>query len=237
MSKSVRSDGRALDELRPMKMRVGVIKRADGSAEVEFGQTRVVAAVYGPRPIHPKHQEISGRALLRCRYNMLPFSVSDRKKPGYDRRSTELAKVITEALEPSVFLEEFPRTVIDIDMEIIQADAGTRVAAINAASLALADAGIPMRDLVSAIAAGRANGKLMVDLTKEEEDADDAIDLPMAVMSRIGKTTLLQMDGIASAQEIENIMTLAEEGCKKIYAVQKKTLIQRYNADQTQTEA
>ena len=231
MSKSVRSDGRALDELRPVKMKVGVIKRADGSAEVEFGLTKVVAAVYGPRPIHPKHQEISGRALLRCRYNMLPFSVSDRKKPGYDRRSTELAKVITEALEPAVFLEEFPRTVIDIDMEVVQADAGTRVAAINAASLALADAGIPMRDLVSAVAAGRANGKLMVDLTKEEEDADDAIDLPMAIMQRSLKTTLLQMDGIASAEEIDNITTLAEEACKKVYVIQKKTLAQRYSTE------
>lgn len=230
MTKSVRTDNRKLDDLRPMKMEVGVIKRADGSAMVEAGETRVVASVYGPRQIHPKHQENAERAVLRCRYNMLPFSVSDRKRPGYDRRSTELAKVITEALEPAVYLEDFPKTVIDIDMEIIQADAGTRAAAINAASLALAHAGIPMRDLVSSVAAGRANKKLLLDMTKEEEDAEDAVDLPMAMMPRSGKITLLQMDGIVSIEDTEKIISLAETGCKKIYEMQKAALRSKYSS-------
>ncbi len=230
MTKSERADNRKLDEIRPMKMKVGVIKRADGSAEVEFGDTKVVAAVYGPRQIHPRHQEKPDRSVLRCRYNMLPFSVSDRKRPGYDRRSTELGKVITESLQPALFLEEFPKTAIDIDMEITQADAGTRAAAINAASLALAHAGIPMRDLVTSVAAGRANKKLLLDMTKEEEDAPDAIDLPMAMMPRTGKVTLLQMDGIVSPEDIEKIVDLAEIGCMKIYEAQKKALHEKYRS-------
>ncbi len=229
MTKSDRTDNRKLDEIRPMKMKIGVVKRADGSAEVEFGDTKVVAAVYGPRQIHPRHQEKPDRSVLRCRYNMLPFSVSDRKRPGYDRRSTELAKVITESLEPALFLEEFPKTAIDIDMEITQADAGTRAAAINAASLALAHAGIPMRDLVTSVAAGRANKKLLLDMTKEEEDAPDAVDLPMAMMPRAGKITLLQMDGIVSCEDIEKIIDLAEVGCMKIYEAQKKALLKKYD--------
>lgn len=230
MTKSERADNRKLDEIRPMKMKIGVIKRADGSAEVEFGDTKVTAAVYGPRQIHPRHQERPDRSVLRCRYNMLPFSVSDRKRPGYDRRSTELAKVITESLEPALFLEEFPKTAIDIDMEITQADAGTRAAAINAASLALAHAGIPMRDLVTSVAAGRANKKLLLDMTKEEEDAPDAIDLPMAMMPRAGKITLLQMDGIVLPGDIEKIVDLAEAGCMKIYETQKKALLEKYSS-------
>ncbi len=230
MTKSERTDNRKLDEIRPMKMKIGVIKRADGSAEVEFGDTKVVAAVYGPRQIHPRHQERPDRSVLRCRYNMLPFSVSDRKRPGYDRRSTELGKVIAEALQPALFLEEFPKTAIDIDMEITQADAGTRAAAINAASLALAHAGIPMRDLVTSVAAGRANKKLLLDMTKEEEDAPDAIDLPMAMMPRTGKVTLLQMDGIVYPEDIEKIVDLAEIGCMKIYETQKKALLEKYSS-------
>ncbi|MFH1432434.1 MAG: exosome complex exonuclease Rrp41 [archaeon] len=230
MTKSVRTDNRKLDDLRPMKMEVGVIKRADGSAMVEAGETHVVAAVYGPRQIHPKHQENAERAVLRCRYNMLPFSVSDRKRQGYDRRSTELAKVITEALEPAVYLEDFPKTVIDIDMEIVQADAGTRAAAINAASLALAHAGIPMRDLVASVAAGRANKKLLLDMTKEEEDAEDAVDVPMAMMPRSGKITLLQLDGIVSIEDTEKIISLAEIGCRKIHEMQKAALRAKYSS-------
>lgn len=230
MTKSERTDNRKLDELRPVKMKVGVIKRADGSAEVEFGLTTAIAAVYGPRQIHPRHQEKSERGVLRCRYNMLPFSVSDRKRPGYDRRSTELAKVITDALEPALFLEEFPKTVIDIDMEIIQADAGTRAAAINAASLALADAGIPMRDLVCSVASGRANKKILLDMTKEEEDAPDAIDLPIAMMPRTRKITLLQMDGVASHKDIEDTIELAESGCDTLYKMQKKAILKKYGS-------
>ncbi|MEA3342961.1 MAG: exosome complex exonuclease Rrp41 [archaeon] len=230
MTKKERPDNRKLDEIRPMKMKAGVIKRADGSAQVEFGLTKVVAAVYGPRQIHPRHQEDATKSVLRCRYNMLPFSVSDRKRQGYDRRSTELAKVITEALEPALFLEEFPKTAIDVDMEIVQADAGTRAAAINAASLAIADAGIPMRDLVTSVAAGRANKELLLDMTKEEEDAEDAVDVPMAMMPRTGKITLLQMDGIVTPEDTEKIISLAEVGCKKIYEAQKKALLEKYSS-------
>lgn len=230
MTKKERSDNRKPDDLRPIKMKTGVIKRADGSAQAEFGQTKVIAAVYGPRQIHPRHQEDATKGVLRCRYNMLPFSVSDRKRQGYDRRSTELAKVITEALEPALFLDEFPKTVIDVDMEIVQADAGTRAAAINAASLALADAGVPMRDLVASVAAGRANKELLLDMTKEEEDAEDAVDLPLAMMPRTGRITLLQMDGIVSSEDIEKIISMAEAGCKRIYEAQKKALLEKYGS-------
>ncbi len=90
-----RIDGRKKYELRPIKMEVGVLKNADGSAYVEWGKNKVLAAVYGPREIHPpKHLQRPDRAILRVRYNMAPFSVEERKKPGPDRRSVEISKVI-----------------------------------------------------------------------------------------------------------------------------------------------
>lgn len=231
-----RPDGRANDDLRPIKMQVGILKHADGSAYVEFGKTHVVASVYGPRKVHPRHMEDSERAILRTRYNMLPFSVSDRKRPGYDRRSVEIAKVISEALQPLVFVEEFPKSAIDIDMEVIQADAGTRVASLVAASLALADAGIPMRDMVAAVAAGRANGQILLDLTKEEEDAEDAVDMPVAMTHRTGNVVLLQMDGDLTVDDTKKIISLAKEGCMKIAKLQREALSEKYKVEEYESK-
>jgi len=145
----LRLDGRRPDELRPIKLEIGVLGNADGSAYIEQGKNKILVGVYGPREIHPKHAELPNRAVLRCRYRMAPFSTEERKNPAPSRREIEISKVIREALEPAVMSEYYPRTVIDIFIEALQCDGGTRCAGIVAASLALADAGIPMRDLVS----------------------------------------------------------------------------------------
>src|SRR3989338_9290124 len=138
-----RPDGREPSELRKMVAKVGIIPNADGSALFAFGDTIAIAAVYGPRKLHPQHMQDPATSVLRCNYDLLSFSVEDRKKPGPSRRSSEISKVAGWALEPVIDLEAFPNTVIDVQMYILQADAGTRTAGINAASMALAHAGIP----------------------------------------------------------------------------------------------
>ncbi|UCF08994.1 MAG: exosome complex exonuclease Rrp41, partial [Thermoplasmata archaeon] len=142
-----RVDGRRADELRPIKIEANLLKRADGSAYLEWGKNKILAAVYGPREVHPRHLQEPTKAIVQCRYNMAAFSVGDRKRPGPDRRSTEISKVLGEALEYVVFTEQFPRTTVDVFIEVLQADAGTRCSGLTAASVALADAGIPMRDM------------------------------------------------------------------------------------------
>ncbi|MEM3857595.1 MAG: exosome complex exonuclease Rrp41, partial [Thermoprotei archaeon] len=124
----VRTDGRRIDEMRKVKMEVGLLKNCSGSAYVEQGKTKIIVAVHGPREAHPKHVALPHRAVLRTRYHMAPFSTSERKSPAPSRREVELTKVIREALEPAVVLEEFPKTVIDVFVEVLQADAGTRSA-------------------------------------------------------------------------------------------------------------
>src|SRR5439155_22342968 len=86
-----RPAGRKPDELRPVRIEAGILRRADGSAYIEWGGNKVLAAVYGPREAHPRHLQDPARALVQCRYNMAPFSVSDRKRPGPDRRSVEIS--------------------------------------------------------------------------------------------------------------------------------------------------
>ena len=224
----VRLDGRKYNELRPIRIEAGVLKRADGSAYIEWGGNKVLAAVYGPREAHPRHIQDPARALVQCRYNMAPFSVSDRKRPGPDRRSVEISKVISEAFSSVVFKEQFPRTSVDIFIEVLQADAGTRCAGLTAASVALADAGVPMRDLVASCASGKIGGVVCLDLNKEEDNFGDA-DCPMAVVHGTGEVVLLQMDGHLTYDEFQKAMELSLGAADKIFELQRDALRRRYS--------
>ncbi|MCW1301008.1 MAG: exosome complex exonuclease Rrp41 [Candidatus Nanoarchaeia archaeon] len=224
----MRSDGRRNDELRKIEAEVGVISSADGSAYFKIGNTAVLAAVHGPRELHPKHLQDPEKSIVRCYYNMTTFSVPERKPPSPGRREIELSSMIKRALTPAIFVEEFPRTAIDIYTYVIEADAGTRCASICAASLALADAGVPMRDLVAAVAAGKVGSEIVLDLTKEEEDSEQCTDVPIAYMPNKDYITLIQLDGEVSLEELREIIKLGIKGCLEIYEIQKKALRRKY---------
>jgi exosome complex component RRP41 len=223
----LRLDGRGADQIRPIKIEVGVLARADGSCYIEMGGNKVIAAVYGPREVHPRHLQEVTRAIVRYRYNMASFSVEERKRPGPDRRSYELSKVSREALEPVILTSYFPRSVIDVFVEVLQADAGTRTAGINAASVALADAGIPMKSMISSCAAGKVADTLILDPMKEEDNFGQA-DMPLA-MTPSGEITLLQMDGRLSQEEFGLALQMAMRGCREVYEIQRKSLIDKYS--------
>jgi len=228
---SERIDGRKKDELRPIKIKLGVVKSADGSCYLEWGKNTVIATVHGPRPIFPKHLADSEKAVIDYKYRMAPFSVSDRKSPVPAKRDKEISLVSGNALESVILIEKFPNTVIDIDTLILSANAGTRVAALTAASLACADAGLPMRGLVSAVAAGRANKDLILDLTKEEEDAPDAVDTAIAVLMPQKEIVLLQMDGNVETEDWKKIIKMGISGAEKVYELQKRALLEKYPID------
>lgn len=227
---NLRADGRVFDELRPLKIEAGVLEKADGSAYLEIGGNKILAAVYGPRELHVRRIMRPDMAVIRCRYNMAPFSVGERKRPGPDRRSVEISKITADALRPAIFLEKFPRSTIDVFIEILEAEGDTRCAGITAASVALADAGIPMKDLVASCAAGKANGNVILDLS-EDEDKEGEADLPIAIMPRSGEISLLQMDGHMTPDEFGKAVDLAIEGCKQISEAQKNAIKDRYGEE------
>ena len=224
-----RLDGRRPDEIRPVKIEAGVLHRADGSAYLEWGGNKVLAAVYGPREAVPRHTQDANKAVVKCRYNMAAFSVDDRKRPGPDRRSQEISKVISEAFENVILTAEFPRASVDVNVEILEAEAGARGAGLTAAAVALADAGIPMKGLVAACAAGKAGDTVIVDLGKAEDNFGQA-DLPVALNHQTGEIVLLQMDGHLSQAEFDQALELALDGCRKVYEIQKDALYRRYGA-------
>lgn len=230
MAYKKRIDGRGFEETRKIHAEVGVIKRADGSAMFQIGDTQAYAAVYGPRNLYPKFMQDPSKGILRCRYNMMPFSgAGDRVRPGTSRRSKEISMVTEKALLPAVNLDAFPNSVVDVFIELPQTDAGTRCAGICAASMALADAGVPMRDLIAAIAVGKVDDKLVVDLNYDEESYDaEVADIPVAMLPRSEQIVLLQMDGKIRKEELIQVLGMAKNALKKIVEIQKTALKSRF---------
>ncbi len=223
-----RANGRGFEDLRDLKITAGVLKRADGSALIEWGRNKVLAAVYGPREVFPKHLTDSHKAIINCRYAMSPFSsIEEHGRSGPNRRATEIAKVAKHVFEHAILVKQFPKTQIDISMEVLQSDGGTRVAGITAAAVAVADAGIPMRDLVCGVSAGKVEGNVVLDLDKYEDNAGEA-DVPMIVSLRSKEILLFQQDGMLTREDISQMFEMGFRGAEKVRAVQVKALKDRY---------
>jgi len=221
-----RQNGRKLDEIREMKAKVGVVPNADGSAMFSFGDTIAIAAVYGPKKMHPQHQQDPEKGTLRCNYNLLSFSVTERIRPGSSRRGTEISKITEWALSPVLMIDDYANMVVDVHIHILQANASTRCAGINAAAMALAHAGIPMKDLVSSVSIGKLDKQLVVDVDKHEEDfkeGEGSTDIPIT-FTNSGELTHIQLDGKIRAKQLKEAIELARKSCKEIYEVQKKAL-------------
>lgn len=222
-----RLDGRDVKELRPIKLEVGVINNADGSAYLEWGNNKIFAAVYGPREVHPHHLSKPDKGILRVFYRMATFSVFERKRPAPGRREKEISMIITDCLEPVLFLELYPGTSFEVFIEVIDADGGTRCASTTVAALALADAGIPMKSLVTSVAVGKIDGKLVVDLSGVEDKAGEA-DLPCAITWFNEEISLLQFDGDMALEDLDSSLYLAKDALKEIYEMQLNALKSKY---------
>lgn len=230
MAYTKRLDGRKFEDLRPMEAKVGIIPNANGSAYFKVGNTIAYAAVYGPRLLTRRSMQDPTVGVLRCNYNMMPFSGSgSRIRPGTKRRAQEIAMVMEKALNPVIDLTDFPNSVVDVFVEFPQTDAGTRCAAISAASMALADAGITMKDMVASVAMGEVDGSVVADLTYNEEAFDGVVsDIPIAMIHNTKEITLLQMDGEISKESLLKAIEMAKPAIDKVYEVQAAALRERY---------
>ena len=231
MTYDKRLDGRkTADALREITAQVGVIKNADGSAYFKIGNTSCYAAVYGPRTMFPRFLQNPKQGVLRCHYNMMPFSgQGNRVRPGSNRRAKEISMITQKAISPVVDLSNYPNSVVDVFIELPQTDAGSRCAGICAAALALADAGIIMSEMVAAIAIGNVDGTIVADLDYQEEAYEDGhvADIPIAMLGNSKKITLLQMDGICSPEQLEEGLHMAAKALDKIFDIQKRALKNR----------
>ena len=152
-------------------MTAGVSSRADGSAYVESERSKVVAAVYGPRPA--KRAEYTERAEIRCDVKLASFARAQaRKAPGQTDEEKAWSSSLEQTLEAVVLLEKYPKSLIDVFVLVLEADGSVLASAINAASVALAQGGIEMRDVVTAVTVGMSGIGPVVDLTADDEKSE-----------------------------------------------------------------
>ncbi|OIO25051.1 exosome complex exonuclease Rrp41 [Candidatus Micrarchaeota archaeon CG_4_10_14_0_2_um_filter_55_9] len=227
-----RANGREDDELRPIKITVGVLDKAQGSCLLEWGKNMVLAGVYGPREVFPKRDVDARKAILVARYVMAPFSgVEGHGRAGPNRRSREISKVAGHVFENVVLTEKFPKTMIEVQMEVLQSDGGTRIAAITAGVLALADAGIPMKDLPCGSGVGTIdedNKRMVLDLDKYEDNLGKS-DIPTILSPRTGEILLYQMDGyLTKEQLLEGLDKVQSKAVPRLREEMARALKEKY---------
>ncbi len=235
-------NGRARDELRPVSFELGIAPHAGGSVLVAMGNTRVICGVMIEEalPRWMKEQNVTG-GWLTAEYSMLPYSTQTRKprdimKGRLDGRSTEIQRLIGRSLRAVVDLEKLGPRTIWIDCDVLQADGGTRTAAITGASLAVTIAcrklakekkvdAPPIRKLVAAVSAGILDGNAIVDLDYEE-DKRVTVDFNL-VATEDGEFVEVQGSGeeaTFSTAQLEQMLAIGRKGIADLIAAQRAVL-------------
>eukprot|EP00039_Didymoeca_costata_P028217 m.20366 g.20366 ORF g.20366 m.20366 type:complete len:246 (-) comp6825_c0_seq1:153-890(-) len=225
----LRGDGRRPSDLRRLMCNIGVFEAADGSAYIEHGNTKVFAVVYGPSEPLQATNALHDRLSFHCEYSVAPFS-SDAYRERLRRRGgsgdKEMELLITKTFEAAVMSELYPRSAVTICIEILQSDGGNAMAAINAANLALIDAGIAMKDFVVSCTAACIDGTCVLDPNQLEANAQGA-ELVIASMPKSGKIVSTQMASRIHVDNFKPLLDLAQSGCADLYSQFQKEVTKR----------
>lgn len=244
MSENNRADGRAANQLRPLRFQNHIAPHAAGSTLIEWGNTRVICGVTVEEsvPRWMKEQKVEG-GWITAEYSMLPYSTLDRKprdisKGKLDGRSSEIQRLIGRAIRAAVDLQKFGARTICVDCDVLQADGGTRTAAITGAYVALALAvkklmgqgkivENPLLSQVAAVSVGVVSGTALLDLCYVE-DVAAAVDMNL-VMNARGEFIELQGTGeeatFTDAQLVE-LLALGRAGIRELLVAQQNAIAQ-----------
>ena len=230
-----RSNSRSHESLRNVTISVDVNKHAEGSAIVEFGDTKVLCTATVEKGV-PRWKRGDNSGWLTAEYAMLPRSTNTRSKRGQNGRATEIQRLIGRSLRTSIDLAKVGEETITLDCDVLQADGGTRTASITGAWVALSmaverlQAGSefpinPITAQVAAISCGMVDGELMLDLDYQEDSNAD-VDFNVVMLST-GK--LVEIQGTAeqtafSKSELTKMLNLAEKGIATLFEEQRKAL-------------
>ena len=250
---NLRSDGRKPHEIRKIHIQMGIVPGNLGSAVVQMGLSSCLAIVNGPMECMRRTDELSDRAILDVSLQISPQASSDRRVfyPNTDRRLIEAATQIQHTLEAALLLQTYPRLRITINISVLCDDGGRLCTAINAASMALIDAGIPMKDICCACSAGGTMNSstdsttVLIDLNRTEESTNQngtsSVYMPVAILPQRGTIVLAQCSEsrLPDLTSMELVLEAAMEGCRTIYeymqiAVQERaaSLLNKYSSNQ-----
>lgn len=231
-----RVDGRKFDQLRKIKVTKNFLKHAEGSCLIEFGDTKVVCSASIEEGVPPFLRN-SGNGWVTAEYGMLPRSTNtrmNREKTGSSGRTHEIQRLIGRSLRAVVDLTKLGERTVKIDCDVIQADGGTRTAAITGGFIALALAlgkakklgaleSIPLTDYVAAISVGMKDNQYLLDLNYEE---DSGAQMDMNVVM-LGCGDFVEVQGTAerkpfSKKDMDKLVDLAQKGIVRLMAIQKE---------------
>lgn len=222
-----RVDGRKVDEIRQINSVLSEGQGCAGVAIFELGDTKIVARVDGPR--HPGRGVIPQHdaGVLTCKVNIAPFAGVERSFLGPGARKTkEIEKVVKQCFQEVVLLDLFPRSEIEVTVQIMSMDGGVLGCVINAVSLALVKAGIPMKDTIVCCTAGFIKGRAVIDLTQSEYSANGMEILVGILPTKNENIALLEMRSKLPLEYAEEVISVAEQGCRTIYESMRETMKQ-----------
>lgn len=222
LANGARLDGRSFEEFRSVFLKTSVISQASGSAYAEFGRTKVMVGVYGPRQ-SDRRQGYSERGRLACDVKLATFATRQRGIFGQSPEEREYSAVLQTALEAAANLDSFPKATVDVYCLVLEAGGSELAVAITAAALALADAGIELFDLVSACSVSRVEGGLLLDPSADETHREDG-GLLLALMPTCNEVTQLVSRGQWSSGELKDGLELAMGGCAQLDAAARQCL-------------
>ncbi|XP_031480398.1 exosome complex component RRP41-like [Nymphaea colorata] len=215
----LRVDGRNTHQCRPAFMRTGAVNAAVGSAYAEFGSTKVIVSVFGPRE-SKKAMAYSDVGRLNCSVSFMTFSTQIRGQGSDDK---EMSSMLHKALEGAIMLETFPKTTVDVFALVMESGGGDLPVIISCASLALADAGIMMLDLVISTSVSCHGKDLVIDPTLEEERCQDG-GFMISFMPSRNEVTQLTITGEWSTAKVAEAMELCIDACLKLGNVMRECL-------------
>lgn len=220
----LRQDGRRPPEIRKLTAEIGQFAKADGSAFLQQGNTKVIATVYGPREAKQRSKAEHDRCFVKCEYTVAGFATSERKRFAKgDRRSKENGLLVEQTFQEAVLCHLYPRSQISIFIQVLMDDGGALAVGINAATLALINAGIAMKDFVCACTVGYVEEHTLVDVNYMERSTG-GVSMTVAVYPNSRKVALLQMESRLPMDKFEDVLSLGTEGCILVYEVLKKKL-------------
>ncbi|XP_049579424.1 exosome complex component MTR3 [Syngnathus scovelli] len=227
-----RADGRQRDQVdvRPVFVRCGLVSQAKGSAYMEAGDTKLMCCVYGPRETERKDDTDMKCGRLTTDMRFAPFSCPERCSWIQGSQDKDFSLMLHESLQPALCLHKYPRSQIEVNVMVLEHSGSVLAHAVTCASLALADAGIEMYDLVLGCAIRQDGGSYVVDPTYAEENGsgspsgDNQGRLTVAFLPSLNQVSGLQSDGEMTEETLSAGVRTCIEGCYKIYPVIQQAL-------------
>ncbi|XP_063866836.1 uncharacterized protein LOC135103866 [Scylla paramamosain] len=211
----LRQDGRTPLCLRDISCRLGLYDRPNGSAYIEMGNTKVLAAVYGPREVRSLSKQNLDECVIQCEMSRIAACQGERVRRPRDQRTRALSLQIAGVFHAAIRKTKYPGSQIDIYVQVLQADGGVTSACINASTLALIHAGVELVDYVVSCTASINKTTPMLDVTQQESAS--GCEVTVSILPNKGSVVSLDCAHTLHLDQLDEVVDLAMEGCQQVY--------------------